>query len=93
MSVAMDEDENIIVKAVNTTHESFELSLEDTDGVAVRIQPESSGRSRERARSREDSRRNQRRSEQEIQIDGCDAAEEKSGRGGLQTIAVFGRRK
>ena len=35
MSVAMDEDENIIVKAVNTTHESFELSLEDTDGVAV----------------------------------------------------------
>lgn len=35
VSVAMDEDENIIVKAVNTTHESFELSLEDTDGVAV----------------------------------------------------------
>lgn len=35
VSVAMDEDENIIVKAVNTTHESFELSLKDTDGVAV----------------------------------------------------------
>lgn len=35
VSVAMDEGENIIVKAVNTTHESFELSLEDTDGVAV----------------------------------------------------------
>ena len=35
VSVSMDEDENIIVKTVNTTHQNFELSLEDADGAAV----------------------------------------------------------
>lgn len=35
VSVSMDEDENIIVKTVNTTHQNFELSLEDVDGAAV----------------------------------------------------------
>ncbi len=34
-SVSMDEEENIIVKAVNTTHQNFELTLEDADGVAI----------------------------------------------------------
>ncbi len=35
VSASLDEDENIIVKAVNTTHESFELTLEEADGMAV----------------------------------------------------------
>ena len=35
VSASLDEDENIIVKAVNTTHESYELTLEEADGMAV----------------------------------------------------------
>lgn len=35
VSASLNEDENIIVKAVNTTHQSYELTLEEADGMAV----------------------------------------------------------
>ena len=35
MSVSMDDSENVIVKAVNTTNQNYDLTLEDAEGFAV----------------------------------------------------------